>query len=93
MSKTNVNQLKNNNNNNDDNNHKRDLLITFYNKLDTSTQVGKHFLFSCLPVYGMTHVHKKFQRQVKRKLTITKTTKKWTTAENGPVLSALTAFS
>ena len=74
MSKTNVNQFKNNNNNNDNDNHKRDLLITFYNKLDTSTQVYKHFLFSCPPVYGITHVCKKFQRQVKRKSTITKTT-------------------
>lgn len=74
MSKTNVNQFKNNNNNNDNDNHKRDLLITFYNKLDTSTQVYKHFLFSCPPVYGITHVRKKFQRQVKRKSTITKTT-------------------
>ena len=73
MSKTNVNQFKNNNNNDNDN-HKRDLLITFYNKLDTSTQVYKHFLFSCPPVYGITHVRKKFQRQVKRKSTITETT-------------------
>ena len=104
MSKTNVNQLNNNNNNNNnnnDNNHKRDLLITFCNKLDTSTQVYKHFFVFVSTSIRYYACAQKISKTSKTKIDDNKNNNsnkmiaegKWTTVENCPVLSALTAFS